>query len=229
MKDVKFDHSAKTITFSYYDVVGNNDGMEALVWADNLSNKRLFGETMTFKTLDGCGNVLYILKFTNLSLLEHKAEFDYSSSDPATTVLTVKYEIIHKQLVACPDEFKRYTWKLLVAGREIPVFVNNRPSVNIEETEISHLNATMFLPGSAKWEPLKLTLSAEDLKSVLDINKVLMGQKFNVDLKLYENELLRETWQLNNVFVVNTTIFDSTTDMEIYYDSVRYLPAELSK
>jgi hypothetical protein len=80
-KDVKFDFVAKTIKFNYYDVISDGKGMHALVWADQLKPS----EILIFKALDGLGNELYQLEFSNLNIIEHTSNFDYEDSDIATT------------------------------------------------------------------------------------------------------------------------------------------------
>lgn len=97
-KSVRFNYAAKTITLSYYDVIDNEGGMHAFIWADSLQSNQLSDEELTFTTMDGRGKELYCVVFKGLSLLDHATYFDYLSSDPSTTELIIKYDVAHKNL-----------------------------------------------------------------------------------------------------------------------------------
>lgn len=54
----------------------------------------------------------------------------------------------------------RFTMKIHWPGGDVPehyVKVAGRPKLSIDSTEINFLNATTWLPGKAKWEPISVT------------------------------------------------------------------------
>jgi hypothetical protein len=229
VSNVSFDFVAKTIHFSYYDVVtSGQEGMQALVWADNIIEKKHFNETLTFTTLDGCGNHLYKLTFKDLSVISHTADFNYDSSDCAKTNLTIKYEIVHKELINCPDQFKRYNWKLSVCGKEFPFFwrIDSRPSLNIQETEVNYLNEKTFLPGKVKWNPMRITTSIDVGKLIS--SQLLEGKNFDCELKLYKDESLSETWGLKGCWAAKSKFSETELDIELHAKSMSY-SAEYTK
>ena len=219
MRNVKFDYANRIIKFSYYDIVSKDGGMQALVWADKIPD-----EDMIFTTYDGCGNPLYTLVFSGITLINHEANFDYESSDVATTELTIKYDNIHKKLIGCPDVFKRHKWKICLPDPEGTNEVEydfkwrgdqQRPNLNIEEVEVNHLNAMMFLPGKAKWSNLELELP-------WGVYEQMNGKKTDMSLKLYINDKMVEMWQLHDCWIDSASFDRSRCMAKIYFASVQY-------
>lgn len=213
MKHAKFDYVNKTIELSYYDIICAEQGMHALVWADNIPRN----EELVFTSYDGCGNPLYTLAFSGLTLLSHEADFDYESSEPAVTVLTVRYDTIQKTLIACPDVFKRYTWKLAFEGQEYDftwLSDEQRPNLNIEETEINHLNAKMWLPGKAKWNSLEIRAPWVLHSKFKD--------RFDFSMNLYVNDKIAEVWNILDAWVSGASMSPGGCEMKINFASVQY-------
>jgi len=218
IKCVSFDYVNRTIKFAYYDVTTGKDSMHALVWADMLAKRQLFNETLTFTALDGCGKSLYTLTFKNLSLVSHGADFDYSSNDVATTVITVKYSHMSKDITGQPDV---YSWKLVHNNVEIPMFwaEGQRPSLCVSETEIPHLNSKFLIPGQAKWLDSKIVTSA-DSKELFSC--FMSGQKFPLEIRLYNNNVHVESWHMENTWIKTIDGSEAETALSLSYSSVRY-------
>lgn len=223
VSDVSFDFVTKTVNLSYYDIIINGkEGMHALQWADGLANKKYFDETITFTALDGCGNHLYKLTFKDLTLVSHTANFNYESSDCSKTLLTVKYDIVHKQLIACPDQFDRYSWSFEIGGKEYPISWsgNKRPTLHIEETELNFLNGKTWTPGKAHWENLKF-FTSKDVNEIL-APSIVDGRKFNCSFKLYNGKNLAETWMTKEAWATKTIFSESQLYVELVIDKMEY-------
>ena len=145
-----------------------------MVWADRLQKGRIPDESMTFTAYDGCGKPLYKVKFSNLSVADWTASFDYSNSEISTTDVKINFGIIHRELLACPDQFKRYQWVIMVDEQEYPLYNEVRPEITIEEFAVNHLNAKRFLPDKAEWNELKI-IGPDELGG-----KFLKGNSFDV-------------------------------------------------
>lgn len=214
MKDVKFDFVNKLIKFSYYDVISKNIGMHAMQWAHSLH--ALPNETLTFKSFDGCGNELYQLDFAGLMITGYDSDFDYESSDVSTSNFEIQYEDCTKNIIACPEHLNVF-WKILIEGKEYKAIVPERPSMEVEETPINHLNATSWIPGRAKWMPLEVSLSMpkwSDWDNLPRWNEVF--------LRFYNGDKLMEQFKLIDVWTSAIDWVENKCKMELRFNSVEF-------
>lgn len=224
VKNVSIDYNRCRVKFEYYDVATENGSFHALQWANSLRPT----ETLTFTTYDGCGNWLYRSVFSSLYITEHSSDFDYNSSEISCQQITVGYAGIKNEYASYqplepikpePSTVKfcdKTTWSAVFksAGTELCrtdcLTLNSRPQVDIEEVEINFLNSKAFLPGKAKWQPLKI-----------DIDDNLINQlanwTFTAFLTLWGDGKELETWELQNAWIEK----DSTTTM-LNFDSAVY-------
>lgn len=229
MKTVSIDYANNKLTFEYYDVLNGDTGFDALVWADQIQRKLLPYEFLVFQTFDGCGTELYRVLFEQLSILEHNSAFDYASSDESIQRVTVGYKKCEKILVACPSPFQNPDWKAQffdIEGREIspqvPVYLENRPTLSIEETEINFLNAKTYIPGKASWENLELKDLPIDVRTQEFGDCVLGRKEFRIKLTLNIDSKPVEIWQLQNAWVQAASYSDKSCSIKIRYGNVKY-------
>ena len=234
VKNVKFDYVNKKITFEYYDVATSTDGFHALVWADHLGKRKLPDETLTFSTYDGCGVELDRQIFKGLKLLAHYCDFDYASSDEATQNIVVSYEYINIELLVCPSPIKNYEWKMHFEdedGRQLTpqsmVLLTERPNLSLEETEINHLNAKLFLPGKARWEHVKVVASKEVRVHVAKLSAALAERNTEIPrhtavLTYCENGEDVEQWRLKAVWVLNANFGEKECEFKLHHSGVEY-------
>lgn len=210
MKWVKFDYAERTIEFAYYDVFFEDQGVHALSWASKISGDKLPKETMTFTTYDGCGHALYTAKFQGLNIVKHHSDFDYSSSEASEQIISVGYHQaefeVHEQKPAEPVSvikphwtFRVYNYNDQLVFDETTVKVSNRPTLDIEEIDVHHLNAKAKVPGKAEWETL--TLSIEGHIDDLLLNQIVHPHaRYKVVLSLWESKKKVESWTLDGAW-----------------------------
>lgn len=102
--------------------------------------------------------------------------------------------------------------KLSINKTEISGFIKKRPSVTIEETT-----------GLSNWENLDLLLDVNDAERMLCMDPILGGYKFDLDIHLYKDESLQETWKLKHVSIVKVSVADSITSISINFEVVNYI------
>jgi hypothetical protein len=128
------------------------------------------------------------------------------------------------------------------------VKVSNRPSLEIDETELNFLNATTWIPGKAKWQPLSVTyvdVANEKMKPLYDWMLSLYNFNEKNDLPCTEKEgwdstavLMMwdgcgkqiEQWELANVWPQSINFGDldyssseeATIELSLRYSNVHY-------
>src|SRR6516162_5035734 len=82
---IELDLKEKLIVINIYEIVEDNDKINAHEWADNMQEENYPGETLTLLVLDGAGSELYSRKFSRLKVVGRKNWFDYDKSDASLT------------------------------------------------------------------------------------------------------------------------------------------------
>jgi hypothetical protein len=146
----------------------------------------------------------------------------------------------------------RWTLEIETPVGQIPrhyVKVASRPNLEIDETEINFLNATTWIPGKGKWQPLSVTyidVSTDKMKpmydwiaSLYDItdhvnlkNTEKSGWDATAILKMYDGcGTLIESWALGSCWPQSINFGDvdysssdeATIELSLRYSSVIYL------
>lgn len=162
-------------------------------------------------------------------------------------------------VIGQPDKtFKRkFRWTFELLGmcdnqkNVVPehfVQIASRPNLEIEETEINHLNATTWIPGKAKWQTISVTyLDVADqqmqslwnwLATIYDFTDPInlrQGERRDWDatalLSMYDGcGVLIETWQMQRVFPTAIDFGDvdyssseiATIELTLRYSDVKY-------
>lgn len=98
VKQVNFHFKQKTIDLQAYEVfLGGDNKVDLLMWLDNDPKEAVF------TTYDGCGTMLYRYHFKGLKLVKDDCEFDYSSSEVATHMITLTYETMEREFLRESD------------------------------------------------------------------------------------------------------------------------------
>jgi hypothetical protein len=122
---IELDLKEKLIVINIYEIVEDNDKINAHEWADNMQEENYPGETLTLLVLDGAGSELYSRKFSRLKVVGRKNWFDYDKSDASLTEVMLSYKMAE------------YTG---------PTDVKHKWHENMEKTtEINHLNTKMWV------------------------------------------------------------------------------------
>jgi hypothetical protein len=122
---LEVDLKEKLIVVNIYEIIEDNNTINAHEWADNMQEGNYPDETLTLLVLDGAGNELYTRKFYDLKLIGRKNWFDYDKSDASLTELLLYYKRAE------------YTG---------PTDVKHKWHENVETTtEINHLNTKMWV------------------------------------------------------------------------------------
>ncbi len=124
----------------------------------------------------------------------------------------------------------------------------SRPNLEVEETEINHLNATTWIPGKAKWQTISVTymdVASQDMQSLYNwlatvydfTDPVNLHQGEKIDwagtglLSMYDGcGTLLETWEMDRMFPtgINFGGVDygsseiSEIELTLRYSDVRY-------
>src|SRR6202035_3455380 len=112
------------------------------------------------------------------------------------------------------------------------VEINNKPTVNIEETEINFLNAKTWIPGKVNWLPISFSLTRQhDMKLIETLMEYKMPM---IKLFLYELDNITplEEWVLHNCRLNKLNPFPSSDlkcgdpndkfSVDISYNSIEY-------
>ncbi len=222
--DVKFDYFNQIITFHYMNVDYAEIEMSALLWAHKIQKKQLPDEFLKFTSFDGCGNAISSTVFSGLSIVGHESDFSYTSSDVSTDKISVHYESIHINSKKEEHEIKDYKWNISFEDanektKSFAVSLDNRPNLNIEECEVSHLNATTWICGKGKWNSLKIRFN--DDRSFLS-KHALDASRFIVHLDLLNNNEIKETWILEDTNVRSLSFDHYSTWGELSFSKVQY-------
>ncbi len=199
-----------------------------------------------FVTYDGCGSPIYEKTFDGLTLLADTCQFDYKSNDMVTRFVTVHYVNMTEQThvhsgtgVVSPFTFDLpviskeprrkkadKSWGLLAEGIDHPVTVDCRPTLEVEETEVRRLNATMIVPGKHRWQPMKLTMHPAVYNRVRE--QLRSG---TVCLRLLDSKLQAlECWSLLGIqlqsinFGASSETTDGPVELTLTFDHVKYEP-----
>lgn len=118
----------------------------------------------------------------------------------------------------------RYTLEIFTPRGIVPAYfvkVASRPNLQIEETEVNFLNATTWIPGKGKWQPLNVTyydVSDGYMQSLYDwiatvhdfmdpvklLNSEKAGWNSNAILNMYDGcGQVLESWYLGSVWPQN--------------------------
>lgn len=152
---------------------------------------------------------------------------------------------------------RKFRWTFEIAGfcgnekNKVPEhFVNvaSRPNLSIEETEINHLNAKMFIPGKGTWETINVTyidVAHEEMRGLWNWLATVYDFTDPVKLKnadkrdwsatgvlnMYDGcGILLESWHLFHVWPTSVNFGDldysssdvSTIELTLRYSDVRY-------
>lgn len=120
MKCVKLNFKKKTVNFSCYEVILREDQSSEIAiqkWLDMPDHK---DETMTFTTYDGCGDVIYQMKFSGIEVVNDESDFDYASSEASVREVTVTWNkcerTISENVVFPSDRLDNLKSKLAGSG-----------------------------------------------------------------------------------------------------------------
>jgi len=148
VKSVKVDHVKKVLDVEFYDVVLDNaNRFNALNWLTNLQSEAMKGinETLLLTTYDGCGNPLYGIKFTGLTLLEHTMDLDYSDSD--VIYRKTKLSFLQQDLEIHNPKKPTVTPFDIKASEFNDRMLKYLSKHSVEENEVNFLNGKMNIPG----------------------------------------------------------------------------------
>ena len=224
MKAVKVDFSRQIIHLDSYEVfMKDSEDIEILAW---LERDDMHKQVLTLITYDGCGKAIYQYNFCNLYVIEQSASFDYSVSDESIRKASIKFQSYSRIVagnVVKPEN--KYIYKIKLGDSpEIEVDLKDRPSLTIEETKVSHLNASTWIPGMARWNLLNVTIKKEDEKHVL--NSLIEGKHVNTDLKVYtgDGSHALETWRLGTANATRVLDTGHGYNVSLRYCQVQYIP-----
>ncbi len=88
----------------------------------------------------------------------------------------------------------RWTLEIITKCGTIPkhyVKVAGRPKLSLDSTEINYLNATTWIPGKAKWDPISVTwidVASSEMKSLWNWVATVYGFQNDAELKMSEKE-----------------------------------------
>lgn len=197
---------AQSLTVSIMVAFTDKQDTPLYPWlSDIVSKVRSKPEKMVLTTFDGCGNALEQFEFFVDGADCHTMDLDYSCSDVlAPTIRFTFRKYTRRCCVGCEamngiedrplTKLHRWTYTFKdSSGKEIEedVRIEKRPTLDIEETEVCHLNAKMFLPGQATWEELIIS-PVQVYNQWIDF--IIPGEH---KLTLYENDKPIECWKLN--------------------------------
>jgi hypothetical protein len=123
-----------------------------------------------------------------------------------------------------------------------------RPNLDIEELELNFLNATTWVPGKAKWQPINVTyydVASSDFQGLFNWMATVYNFQDEINLKMSEKSgwagvallqmydgcgALLESWQLGSVFPTSINFgelnYDTgefcTIDLTLRYSEVKY-------
>ncbi len=146
----------------------------------------------------------------------------------------------------------RWTMAISTPCGQIPIHycrTSAKPSLDIESVEVNFLNATTWVPGKAKWQPITVTyldVASQDMQGLYDwINTVYQfddpvnlgmseksGWAGNALLQTYDGcGGLLETWLLGSVWPESINFGElnyesgefSTIDLTLRYSEVKYI------
>lgn len=233
-KSVKIDYLNKTIKFSSYQVYDTQgEGQpksDSLIWAERLRNGMYHSddEEMKFCTYDGCGNCLERTLFSGLKIIElQQDECDYESSDPCLMRVTVQYEDVAYGKGDKDPTFPDWQIELIdskgVSSGICQIKSRERPRLEVEETQVDHLNAKMWLPGKARWLPFTFSTKDTNFKSFVRIPTHI--EKYTAVLRYHEEGKLLETWTLGAAWIQKLDM-GSSIELVLRFSEVRYNKAE---
>jgi hypothetical protein len=191
IKKVKFDFKEQKIEFEAYEILANED-INIHTWLESDLSK----EELTFKTYDGCGNLIYCYIFAELDIISDVSSFDYSSSAESTRKISLKYKTINRNQ---KTKTKKYTWSIKVIDGEkgpVNIALGIRPTLKIEETRLNYLNASILIPGKCEWQKIRFELNKS---SKFVLSDLISENDYTVELTLRDHkENVLEKWSLKN-------------------------------
>lgn len=220
-KSVKVDLYKNTLHIKAYEVAVKDN---ILVWADAVQKDPEKNRWMVLTTYDGCGYPIYRYQFNKLYIVERDVDFNYDSSEVATHCISVAFENFTREFLYEPpqDNYEEVStvWQASFAGTtrssvNVPVKLDDRPKIEIEEQEINFLSAKTWIPGKSTWLPLKISVAHKDSKRFLAL---LTDEGYDkLILSLYRGgfkaDELKESWVLSNPTI---TKVDAEADDECY-------------
>jgi len=228
-KTVEFDYAKRQVKFKYYDVIHENKGFHAFIWADLLGKHRLPGEALTFIAYDGCGNVLYKQVFEGLELLEHTSNmFDYESSDAADQTIKVSYRNVNIETLIGTNKVTNNNTKIHFEDKngvkitgQAPAYMNKLKG-DVEEVKFCHLNATTFVPGKLNWE--KAIISTESVEIRRHVASMMAGGlKCSVAvITEFEQDVAIEQWKLINAWPTSVDFNEKNSEFGLRFSELTY-------
>lgn len=230
------------LTISLYDIHKDNKSL-IQDWIDAQKQRPTDDNTFTVTTCDGCGNLLGKEIFTECQFIEESGEFNYATSEPCIKKLKFKFDT-HKSIMdGAPEKPKdpQYTWKFQIAyseGTAVEIYTTDmftcenmvHPQMNVEETKITRMNTSMWLPGRAHWQPLTMTL---DTKTAIRVQKAVpmmtpcqqiqSPRKVRLSIHTYSDNKRVETWTLENVLIMKNEDFGVGKSLVTFsFQNVKY-------
>ena len=189
-------------------------------------------------TYDGCGSALYSETFEDIRLLTEEYDYNYDVSDVSEKKLGFSYS--KKSRVCLLDEKTsevekkedviNYTVQLgYLEGNngsvteEIDVLGEfERPSVDIEETELNYLNVRTWLPGKAKWQPVTMKVKYTDSKMITSL--INRCDRIRMSIYVYVNGKRTENWIISPLKICKILHLDSeeTVVMSFMFENCEY-------
>lgn len=202
---VCIDFKKNQLKFRAMELVPSKESTDIEIqrWLSEENHKK---EALVLTTFDGVGKPIYQYRFFNPSVLEDKMSFQYDSDAVQKRLVTIQFEDYTRTFLANGQENRfekvntKYLWKLRIENHpEIEVKLCRRPSLNVHEVPLAHMNVETTVPGKANWDPLEITLPEDHEKSQV-LQSLMSGEKTDLCLDLYSASGDRlESWKLIGV------------------------------
>ncbi len=226
VKKVDFDFAEQVIYLEIMEVIRPEDNdINVHQWLESDLSK----DTLVFTTLDSCGVPIYQYEISRLTLLGDKSFFDYSLSDESCRSVKLHYDHLSRTFFGKNKKTnivkKGFTWKMKVEGGSnvYDIKMINRPSLNIEETEINFLNSKTWIAGKAEWNDLEFTILRQH--DMILVERLLKNKEsINLEFYLYdmsgENKI--ETWFINGCHLNSVSSKNNEFKVKISYKDLNY-------
>lgn len=231
VKTCHVDLKKKLLTVEIYEVYNDNEEMVNDQWVDSFHHRRQSDKHLDLTMFDGCGRPLDRIRMEDLDLLSDEMDFDYASSDPLIRRVVIQFTRWSRKFIEKSERVKgEGHWKMqVIEGAEstdkVPVNLKDRPHLEVEETEITHKEGKVWIPGKAAWKELQVHFDRTKHPALLEAMQAGARQ---VLLQLFDNNgYVRESWWLNNVWVSKLDAnIEQNTILGLRFSDVNYLPSE---
>ena len=231
---ISFDYRNKTISFKAYDIITDNENFSAFVWALKAARNMYEDPILKFCTYDGCGVCLDVSYFSDLTLLEHKSDFDYSVNEISEQEIKISYGSMSLNLkdeIIIADkgctEYKIAFFDGENKTHEETVDYFNKPSFDMKEISFPRLNGEFLFPGKVKWEPVTIYKKGR-MKNYLTGHKLYCGELHKLELSIKEQDV-EEKFLLSGVVVNRLVAGPNSSKMEIIFSHCKYNRVDLNQ